>query len=302
MLKFDKNFSPEYGAPVTLSPLIRRIVAQNPSPFTFHGTGTYIVGPENSASGLAVIDPGPAMPSHLHALENYLEGKQVSHIFVTHNHMDHSPAAHPLQQLTGAKIYAFPVDGQTWSDNHTEEGLDKEFSPDVELADGEIVHGDGWTLEAVHTPGHLSNHLCFALHEEKALFCGDHVMGWSTSVVSPPDGHMGDYLQSLEQLLVRDDVIYYPTHGNPIPDPEPFVEGLLEHRRQREEQILQVIKSGAKTIPDMVDIIYADVPSYLHPAAARSVLAHLIHMVETRRLQCAGKPDVTSNYELTEKT
>ncbi|WP_138380657.1 MBL fold metallo-hydrolase [Luteithermobacter gelatinilyticus] len=294
MLNFDKNFSPEYGVVTRLSPLVRRIVAHNPSPFTFMGTGTYIVG----QGTVAVIDPGPAMPSHLHALEQALEGEVVSHILITHNHMDHSPAARPFQKVVGGGIYAFDPSQQTYSDNHTEEGLDTSFHPDHLLRDGDVIKGNGWTLEVLHTPGHLSNHLCFALREEKALFSGDHVMGWSTTVISPPDGHMGAYLQSLERLLARDDEIYYPTHGNPIPNPQHYVRGLIAHRQHREEQILQVIRTGAATIPEMVDIIYADVPSYLHPAAARSVLAHLIHMVEDGRLVTSGHTDEQAVYRL----
>tara|TARA_B100001939_G_scaffold348207_1_gene374041 strand:- start:3264 stop:4151 length:888 start_codon:yes stop_codon:yes gene_type:complete len=294
MLNFDKNFSPEYGVVTCLSPLVRRIVAHNPSPFTFMGTGTYIVG----QGTVAVIDPGPAMPSHLHALEQALEGEVVSHILITHNHMDHSPAARPFQKVVGGGIYAFDPSQQTYSDNHTEEGLDTSFHPDHLLRDGDVIKGNGWTLEVLHTPGHLSNHLCFALREEKALFSGDHVMGWSTTVISPPDGHMGAYLQSLERLLARDDEIYYPTHGNPIPNPQHYVRGLIAHRQHREEQILQVIRTGAATIPEMVDIIYADVPSYLHPAAARSVLAHLIHMVEDGRLVTSGHTDEQAVYRL----
>ena len=293
MLKFNKEFSPQYGKITEVSPLIRRLVAHNPSPFTFYGTGTYIVGPIKTKPTVAIIDPGPALSSHLHALEEFLEHATLSHIFVTHNHVDHSPAAEPLKRITGAEVYAFDTARGTGQqadmDNHTEEGRDRHFKPDHILKDGDVIKGDGWTLEAIHTPGHLSNHLCFALQEEKALFTGDHVMGWSTSVVSQPDGDMKDYIASLEKLLTRDDQIYYPTHGAPVKDPKPFVRGLIAHRHNREQQILAAIAGGAVTIPAMVEVIYCDIPTYLHPAAASSVLSHLIHMAHDNRITCQGQ-------------
>lgn len=284
MLKFNKNFSPEYGEITQVSPLIRRIVAPNPSPFTFHGTGTYIIGKQK----VAVIDPGPAIASHIHGLEKFLETVEVSHILVTHNHVDHSPAAHPLKLVTGADIYAFDTGHQTDMDNHAEEGRDRNFAPDHILKDGEVIEGGDWTLDVIHTPGHLSNHLCFSLREEKALFTGDHVMGWSTSVVSQPDGDMRDYLSSLEKLLARDDKTYYPTHGAPIENPRPYVKALIAHRHDRERQILAAISEGAHGIPQMVNIIYSDIPIYLRPAAAISVLSHLIHMAGNGQVACQG--------------
>ncbi len=296
MLKFNKKFSPHYGEITKISPLIRRLVAPNPSPFTFHGTGTYIIGKNQ----IALIDPGPAIASHIQALEKFLETVAVSHILITHNHVDHSPAARPLKRVTGAEIYAFDVSGQADIDNHAEEGRDRDFKPDHILKDGDIIDGDGWTIEAVHTPGHLSNHLCFALLEEKALFSGDHVMGWSTSVVSQPDGDMKDYLASLEKLLSRDDKIYYPTHGAPIENPKPYVRALIAHRHQRESQILEVLSAGPATIDRMVDIIYSDIPAYLHPAAASSLLSHLIHMVGNHQVTCQGNPGQNSVFALSD--
>ncbi|VAV99172.1 MBL-fold metallo-hydrolase superfamily [hydrothermal vent metagenome] len=317
MLEFNKNFSPEYGEVTQVSPLIRRLVAQNPSPFTFYGTGTYIVGNTEGgashASGgaqvgalatvappsrpkISIIDPGPAMASHIHALERFLETVEISHILVTHNHVDHSPAAHPLKLVTGAEIYAFDTGRQADVDNHAEEGRDQHFSPDHILHDGDVIEGDGWTLDVVHTPGHLSNHLCFGLREERALFTGDHVMGWSTSVVSQPDGDMKDYIASLEKLLDRDDEIYYPTHGAPIENPKPYVKALIAHRHNREKQILAAISGGAVTIPQMVNMIYSDIPSYLHPAAASSVLSHLIHMAGNGQVRCEGEMDKDGIY------
>ncbi|WP_417623426.1 MBL fold metallo-hydrolase [Paremcibacter congregatus] len=284
MLKFNKDFSPEYGEVTQISQLIRRLVAPNPSPFTFHGTGTYIIGTDN----VAIIDPGPEIASHLHALETFLEDRTLSHILITHNHMDHSPAAAPLKQVTGAEIYAFDVTGQAKIESHAEEGRDRHFKPDHIVKDGDMLSGPDWTIDVIHTPGHLSNHVCFALREEKALFSGDHVMGWSTSVVSQPDGDMQAYLTSLEKLLPRDDVIYYPTHGAPIHQPQAFVQGLIDHRHARETQILAILDTNPHTIAEMVEIIYCDVPSYLHPAAASSVFSHLIHMVDTGRVICKG--------------
>ncbi|MCF8474213.1 MAG: MBL fold metallo-hydrolase [Emcibacter sp.] len=329
-----------------ITPLIHRLVAHNPSPFTFFGTGTYIIGlkpneggdrkiggsssseamsgssPHKPSEGgdrkiggsssseamsgssphrpkVAIIDPGPLLPSHLHALENMLNHVTISHILITHNHVDHSPAAHPLKVITGAEIYAFDVGAQADMDNHAEEGRDMNFVPDHILKDGDVIKGDGWTLEAVHTPGHLSNHLCFALKEEGALFTGDHVMGWSTSVVSQPDGNMKDYITSLEKLLTRKDKIYYPTHGAPIENPKPYVKALIAHRHERERQILDAIKAGAATIPQMVNMIYCDIPSFLHPAAASSVLSHLIHMQGKGQITCDGKLDQSGIFIVT---
>lgn len=294
-IPFTRDFDPVYGAVEQVSPLIRRIVAKNPSPFTFTGTGTYIVG----RGRVAVIDPGPDLESHVSALKTGLKGEQVTHILITHTHSDHSPAAAPLKAATGAPIYAFgphPTHREPGGD--FEESADQVLRPDVVLRHGDIIEGDGWTLEAVHTPGHTSNHICYALRQEKALFPGDHVMGWSTSVVSPPDGDMAAYMRSLKLLLARPDEVYYPTHGAPILNPKPYVEALIRHREEREEEILACVRDGIEAIPDMVARMYADVPAYLHRAAGRSVLAHLIHMAETRRIETDGPPAEDSRYRL----
>ncbi len=297
MLEFNRNFSPEYGKIIQVSPLIRRLVADNPSPFTFYGTGTYIVGRDR----VAIIDPGPDLASHIDALAKFSEKVEISHILVTHNHADHSPAAQPLKQITGAEIYAFDVGGQAEIDDPSEEGRDRNFRPDHILKDGDRVEGEGWTLQALHTPGHLSNHLCFALPQEKALFTGDHVMVWSTSVVSQPDGDMAAYLASLEMLLGRNDEVYYPTHGAPIENPKPFVKELIAHRHEREDQILATIEAGATTIGKMVEIIYRDIPPYLHPAAASSVLSHLIHMIAKGQVNCQGDVDYAGIFSITQR-
>jgi len=286
-IPFLKDMVFDYGAAEALSPMVRRVIAHNPTAFTFHGTGTYIVG----RGKVAVIDPGPAYPKHLEALLRATEGEEVSHILVTHTHIDHSPLAAALKARSGAPTYGFGPHGGGRQDIQVEEGGDYDFTPDHRLTDGDVVAGDGWTFSAVHTPGHTSNHLCFGLDEEKALFCGDHVMGWSTTVVSPPDGDMAAYMASLLKLLPRDDELYYPTHGPPVRDPHPFVEAYIGHRELREKQIFAHLAEGPKTIPEMVAAIYVDVPRNLHGPAARSVLAHLIHMVETGRVGSDGTPD-----------
>lgn len=291
-IPFVKDLDFAYGTVSGLSPLVRRVIAQNPSAFTFHGTGTYIVG----RGQVAVIDPGPDDPAHIAAIMAALEdGETVSHILITHTHRDHSPGAALLKAQTGAETYGFGPHPQRMEGGIVvEEGGDHAFMPDHRLKDGAMISGAGWTVSALHTPGHISNHLCFGLHEEKALFTGDHVMGWSTTVISPPDGSMTEYYASLKTLLFRDDVRYYPTHGAPIDiastghKPQHFVTELIRHREAREMQILACLKSGPQTIPQMVKTMYVDVPAYLHPAAARSVLAHLIHMVHDGRVKVEG--------------
>ena len=292
-IPFVREIAFEYGRTDTLTPLIRRVVAKNPSAFTFHGTGTYIVG----RGEVAVIDPGPALDAHVQALLAAVEGERVSHILITHTHLDHSPAARALQAATGAPTYGFGPHGGG-GDSPVEEGGDMEFVPDIVVKDGDVIRGKGWTMEAIHTPGHTSNHLCFALKEENALFSGDHVMGWSTTVVSPPDGDMRAYMASLDKLLARDEAVFWPTHGPAIREPKRFVRALAAHRRQRETQIVDCVRAGLTTIPEMVERMYAGVPRNLHAAAAHTVLAHIIHMVETGRLKTDGLPSRTGRYRL----
>ena len=280
----------EYGEADQVTPLIRRVVANNPSAFTYTGTGTYIIG----QGEVAVIDPGPMIDAHVEALMKALEGETVTHILITHTHSDHSPAAAPLKKLTGAKTYGYGPHGG----GQGEEDGDMDFVPDVEVRHGDIIEGDGWTMECVHTPGHTSNHICFALKEENALFTGDHVMGWSTSIVSPPDGNMFDYMNSLRLLLERDDAVYWPTHGAPIRDPKPFVKSFIAHREEREAQIIEQIKAGHHHIKEMVPIIYAAVDKRLYPAAARSVYAHILGMVEDERLAADGEATLDAAYRL----
>lgn len=285
-IPYVREFEPNYGERVAVTPLISRVVANNPGPFTFKGTGVYIVGDKD----VAVIDPGPDMPEHVAALKRALAGKRITHILVTHCHNDHSPAAKPLKQWSGAKTYAFGPHGRTRDEFEAkvEAGGDMEFMPDIRVKDGEIIKANGFSFECVHTPGHTSNHMCFALKEEKALFTGDHIMGWSTTVVTPPDGDMTEYMASVTKLQARDDRILYPTHGGPVTDPKPFLAAYLEHRYEREAQILDAIKDGLDTIPVMVARIYASVDKGLHPAASRSVLAHLIKLEAEGRVTHEG--------------
>ena len=263
-----------WGRLVRRTPLVRRLLAHNPSPFTFTGTGTFVVG----NGTVAVIDPGPADPDHIAALLGALAGETVSHIVITHTHMDHSPAAPAVQAATGARIVGCAPLVLSDDGPRADAGFDASYAPDRVLGDGESVSGPGWTLTALATPGHTSNHLCFALAEEKALFTGDHVMGWSTTVVAPPDGDMADYMASLRKLLDRDDTVYHPTHGEAVADPQRFVRGLITHRKQRETQILKLLGTAPQAIPAMVAVMYRQVDARLHPAAGRSVLAHLIDL------------------------
>jgi glyoxylase-like metal-dependent hydrolase (beta-lactamase superfamily II) len=255
-------------------PLVRRILAPNPSPFTFTGTQTYVVG----EGEVAVIDPGPDDRAHIEALLDAVDGERVAAILCTHTHRDHSPASRPLAAATGAPIVGCGALAIEDDGPRADAAFDFDYAPDRVLEDGEALAGDGWALEAVATPGHTSNHLCFALAGTGILFTGDHVMGWSTTVVSPPDGDMTLYMASLERLLLRDDRSYYPAHGPPVDDPQAHVGRLIEHRRMRERQILEHLDRGEGRIPIMVADLYRDIDPRLHPAAGRSVLAHLVDL------------------------
>ena len=292
-IPFRRDLAFEYGKLETISPLIRRVIARNPGPFTFHGTGTYVVG----HGRVAVIDPGPALPEHIDALLNALRGETIEQILVTHTHLDHSPASAAVKQATAAPAHGYGPHAAGLGPA-VEEGGDRTFVPDHVLRDGDTVSGPGWHLTAVHTPGHTSNHLCFALAEERVLFSGDHVMGWSTSVIAPPDGNMRDYLRSLRKLLERDDAVYWPTHGPAITDPKPFVRAFIEHRREREAAILHRLAEGDTEIPAMVRAIYVGLPPVLHGAAGRSVLAHLIELMAEGRVETDGAPTVDGRYRL----
>jgi glyoxylase-like metal-dependent hydrolase (beta-lactamase superfamily II) len=299
-IPFRRDIDVDYGVAATLTPLIRRVVARNPSPFTFKGTGTYIVG----HGQVAVIDPGPDIAAHIDALLAALSGETITHILITHTHLDHSPAAAAIKEATGARTYGFGPHGcgraedKTGVGGVTEEGGDHAFAPDIVMRDGDAVEGPGWRLAAVHTPGHTSNHLCFALPEERTLFSGDHVMGWSTSVIAPPDGDMAAYMRSLDKLLRRDDAVYWPTHGPSIPDPKPFVRAFIAHRHERAQAILDRLAQGDEAIPAIVARVYVGLDPRLTGAAARSVLAHLVELVETGKVACDGPPTLGARYRL----
>jgi glyoxylase-like metal-dependent hydrolase (beta-lactamase superfamily II) len=286
---------PRYGTAVQVSPLVRRVIANNPSKYTYLGTGTYIVG----HGDVAVIDPGPVLDEHRDALAAALEGQRVRAILVTHCHSDHSPLAAWLRDETGAPTIAFgphgtvdpdPEDDEIEPGVTLEETTDTDFDPDVRVGDDEVAAmGSGWTMRAVFTPGHTSNHMCYALDEERALFTGDHVMGWSTTVVSPPDGDMRDYIDSLRKVMARDDASLWPTHGAPVTSPRPFLQAFLEHRLEREAQVMAAVRSGLSDIEAMVKKMYADVREELHKAAGRSVLSHLIKLVDDGVVTVEGK-------------
>lgn len=297
-ISFNRELDFVYGRCDQIAPNVRRVIANNPGPFTFTGTGVYIIGQGN----VAVIDPGPELEEHRAALDAALDGERVSHVLVTHHHLDHTPLARALAAEHGCAIYGFgpPVNGASSGDEDVrlEAGDDFAFTPDVRLKDGETIVGDGWTLEAIHTPGHTSNHMCYAYLQRNILFCGDHVMAWSTSVVSPPDGDMADYLASLEMIRGRNFSKLWPAHGPAVDDPDVYIQHYIEHRRGREAQILAQLQAGQTRIRDMVAHMYADVDKKLHPAAAHSVLAHMTHLVKRGVARCEGAPTLGARYSL----
>jgi len=269
-----------------LEPLVRRVLAPNASPFTYTGTQTYLVG---AAGGIAVIDPGPDDADHLAALEMAIGDAPVTAICCTHTHRDHSPGAAPLARSTGAPVIGCAPLALESAGPRADAPFDRDYAPDRVLADGESLSGPGWTLTALATPGHTSNHLCFALEESGALFTGDHVMGWSTSVVSPPDGDMADYMASLERLHGREDRVYSPAHGAAVERPRQLVRGMIGHRRQRERQILSLLAEGPQQVTDMVARMYKGVDRKLWPAAGQSVLAHLIDLERRGAVNRSGE-------------
>ncbi|MFM2070818.1 MAG: hypothetical protein RLZZ623_1081 [Actinomycetota bacterium] len=298
-LPFVTLDDPRYGEAVRVSPLVERVVAQNPSMFTYHGTGTYLVGDRHD---VVVIDPGPDLEAHRAALLAAIGQRTVRAVLVTHCHADHSPLAPWLAALTGSATVGFgphprlpdpdaeppelcqsqpgePV--ETDKVAGVEETTDYDFDPDRRVVDGEIAaEGAAFTLRAVHTPGHTSNHLCFALEQERALFTGDHIMGWSTTVIGPPDGNMRAYFESLRKVQARDDAVFLPTHGAPVTETRPFLTAFMAHRLEREAQVLAVVRSGQSSIAAMVETLYVDVRAELHKPAGRSVLAHLVKLVD----------------------
>lgn len=272
------------GLAERLEPLVARVLAANPSPYTYTGTQTYLVG----STDVAVIDPGPAEDAHIAAIVAGIADRPVRAIMCTHTHRDHSPAAAPLAALTGAPIVGCAPLTLDDDGPRADAAFDVDYAPDRVLADGEQVVGDGWTLTSVATPGHTSNHLCYALEESGALFTGDHVMGWSTTVVSPPDGDMADYMASMALLLDRKDRVFYPAHGPAIESPRRLVRGMMGHRKQREGQILRLVERGTGAIEDMVPSMYKGLDPRLYGAAGRSVLAHLIELERQGRVARSG--------------
>ncbi len=295
-IAFNRTFEGAPGELVRLSPLVRRMVAGNAGPMTFTGTCTYVVG----SGEVAIIDPGPEGGDHVGALVAALRGETVAAILVTHTHRDHSPGARVLQAATGAKILGcapYAPDGASATDG-LDAGHDLEHRPDNILHESDAFEGRGFTLVGVETPGHTLNHLAFYLPQEQALFSGDHVMAWSTSVIAPPDGSMRDYMASLEKLRLRDDSIYWPGHGGPVVEPQRFVRALAHHRRQREQGILGRLGQGDETIEAIVAALYDGLAPALRFAAGLSVLAHLEDLVQRGLVAVEGPPTLRAHYRL----
>lgn len=302
-IPFDKTFDLAPDMVKEVAPGVRAIVANNPGPFTFKGTVSYIVG----SGKVAIVDPGPDDAAHITALVDAVRGETVTHIFVTHTHRDHSLAVPKLKAATGATVYAQGAHRLarplfTGETRRLDAAADTDFRPDVALADGELVSGDGWTLEAVTTPGHTANHMAYAFKERDLLFSGDHVMAWSTSIVAPPDGAMSDYMASLHKLARRTEPIYFPGHGAPVRDAPHFVQSYIEHRETREASILHRLGKGAADIPTIVKAVYIGLDPRLAGAAALSTLAHLEDLVSRGLVASDGPPSIAGTYRLAERS
>ncbi len=298
-ITFDKTFDLEPGRAEEVVPGVRRIVANNPGPFTFKGTLSYVLG----KGKVAIVDPGPDDPEHIKAVLDAVRGETVTHIFVTHTHRDHSPATPAIKAATGATVYA---EGPHRPSRPLNEGEaprmeasnDIDFRPDHALADGDVVSGDGWALEAVTTPGHTANHMAFAIKGSDVMFSGDHVMGWSTTIVAPPDGAMTDYMASLGKLAKRKEQVYLPGHGGAIREATRFVAGLTLHRKAREASILHRLGKGATDIATIVRAIYIGLDPRLTNAAGFSVLAHMEDLVARGEVATDGLPSINGVYRL----
>lgn len=280
-------------------PGVRRVMADNPGPFTFKGTMSYIIG----RGKVAIVDPGPLDERHAEALLEAVRNETVTHIFVTHTHRDHSPGVPAIKRATGATVYAEgphraarPL--HIGEHNPLDSSGDRDFMPDVMLKDGEVVEGDGWRVEAVTTPGHTANHMAYALADKNVLFSGDHVMGWATSIVAPPDGAMSDYMASLNKLSRRGETTYFPGHGPAIPDAPRFVSYYILHRKAREASILHRLAKGATDIPTIVRAIYIGIDPRLTGAAGMSTLAHMEDLVTRGVVATVGAPSIDGEYRL----
>ncbi len=296
-MELNQTFHPRYGRAVQLSPRVARLTAENPSPFTFHGTNTYLIGEKS----LAIIDPGPALEAHIQSIIKAVDKRPVSHILVTHTHADHSPAAPFLTKYFNAPQYGEGPHRLSRAlhlgeINPLDASADNKFTPDKSLQDGDILYGEDWTLDVIATPGHAANHLSFSLREENTLFSGDHVMAWSTSIVAPPDGSMSDFMASLEKLMSREEQFFLPGHGGRVENPAKFMRGLKTHRLMREAAIVERIKAGDRTIADMVKVLYATTNPNLHGAAALSVLAHLEDLVLRETVKTENTPTLDGLY------
>jgi glyoxylase-like metal-dependent hydrolase (beta-lactamase superfamily II) len=298
-IPFDKTFDLSPGQAEEVAPGVRRILANNPSAFTFKGTVSYIIG----RGQVAIIDPGPDDPAHVDALLNAVHGETVTHIFVTHTHRDHSPAVRPVKAATGALVLAEGPHRAARAlhigeARRLDASGDLEFKPDRRLSDGEVVSGQGFALEAVTTPGHTANHMAYALRGTDILFAGDHVMAWATSVVAPPDGAMSDYMASLEKLARRPETTYFPGHGGAVRDAPAFVGHYIRHRQGREAAILHRLAKGEADIPTIVRAVYIGLDPRLVSAAGLSTLAHLEDLVARRQVATDGAPSIEGRYRL----
>ena len=296
-LAFNRSQDVDYGVAQEVAPGVRRIVANNPGPYTFLGTNSYVVG----SGEVAVIDPGPAEPSHLEAIAAAIKGERLTHILITHSHRDHCDAARGLQALAGGKIAAFGPTGTArgaGAPGLSYDFVDPDFVPDRKLADGDSVRGKDFALDVLHMPGHAPDHLCFALVGKRTMFTGDHVMGWNTTVIAPPEGNMAQFLNSLERLMQRHDKMFLPAHGGCIQTPQRVVKAYIMHRKWREQTILACLDDGVRTIPRIVKRLYGTLDAGLKEAAALSVLAHLEHLISRDLVAADGPGDWLSAFYL----
>ena len=301
-LAFDRDFSPHYGQAMELTPGVRRVTCENPGPFTFWGTNSYIIG----EGEVAILDPGPADQAHIDAILAATEGEVISHILISHTHADHSPGALLLQRLSGAPIYAEgphrparPL--HLGERNPLDAAADLDLSIDHLVTDGMQIQGKGWLLDCIHTPGHTTNHLSFAFADGSGMFSADHVMACSTSIVAPPDGSMAEFINSLEKLMTRQDAVFWPGHGGPVKNPAAFLVGLKEHRLGREQALIDRLHAGEETISEMVATVYRDTDPSLHGAAGLSMFAQMEYLIERGRVACLDDiPSLSARYQLVE--